>query len=385
METPQELGVIIMTEHETTPNFNKNALLLSYQNSKDEIDAAIMRVLESGRYILGEEVRSFEEEFARYIGVNYGIGVGSGTDAITLSLKACGIRAGDEVITVSHTAVATVVAIELSGATPVLVDICPDTYTLDPDYLQKAITSKTKAVLPVHLYGHPADMDRIVPLAHDHDLFVIEDCAQSHGALLHGRKAGSFGDIAAFSFYPTKNLGAIGDGGMVLTANPYLARQVRLLRQYGWKDRNMSAIPGLNSRLDEIQAAILRVKLPCLDQDNEIRRRLARVYDECLGSDLITPPITAGDCVHVYHQYVIQTDRRDAMRQYLADHGIDTLIHYPIPVHLQDAYREKIKTSGRHNVTEHICKRIISLPMHPFLAEGDIRVICDTINRFLVS
>ena len=202
-----------MTGHDTLPNFNKNSLLLSYQNHKEEIDAAIERVLDSGRYILGEEVRSFEEEFSRYIGVNYGIGVGSGTDAITLALKACGVGPGDEVITVSHTAVATVAAVELCGATPVLVDISPTTYTLDPDHIQNVITSKTKAILPVHLYGHPSDMDRIVPLAHDHDLFIIEDCAQSHGALLHGRKTGSLGDIAAFSFYPTKNLGAIGDGG----------------------------------------------------------------------------------------------------------------------------------------------------------------------------
>jgi len=370
-----------MTEHVITPSFKKNALLLSYQDHKEEIDAAIMRVLESGRYILGEEVRSFEEEFARYIGVNYGIGVGSGTDAINLALKACGIGPGDEVITVSLTAVATVAAIELSGATPVLVDITPDTYTLDPDLVEEVITSQTKAVLPVHLYGHPADMDRIVPLALEHDLYVIEDCAQSHGALLQGRKTGSLGDIAAFSFYPTKNLGAIGDGGMVVTDDVDLAEKVRLLRQYGWKKRNMSNIPGMNSRLDEIQAAILRVKLQYLDQDNRIRRRLARVYDKYLLSDSITTPITSKGCVHAYHQYVIQTYRRDAMRQYLADYGIDTLIHYPIPIHLQDAYCGRIKTSGHLIMTEEICRRIVSLPLHPSLYEEDLLEICGKINR----
>jgi len=273
-----------MIEHEATPNFNKNPLLLSYQEHKEEIDAAISRVLESGWYILGEEVRSFEKEFSKYIGVNHGIGVGNGTDAITLALKACGIGPGDEVITVSHTAVATVAAIELSGATPVLIDISPDTYTLDPDHLKEAITPKTKAVLPVHLYGHPADMDRIIPIAEEHDLYVIEDCAQSHGSIHHRKKTGSLGDIAAFSFYPTKNLGAIGDGGMVVTDDANLAEQVRLLRQYGWKERNKSSIPGLNSRLDEVQAAILRVKLQYLDSENLRRRSIANIYKQRLLS-----------------------------------------------------------------------------------------------------
>lgn len=374
-----------MTEHETTPNFKKNALLLSYQTHKKEIDAAIMRVLESGRYILGEEVRSFEEEFARYIGVNYGIGVGSGTDAITLALKACGIGPGDEVITVSHTAVATVAAVELSGATPVLIDISPDTYTLDPDHLQNVITSKTKAVLPVHLYGHPADMDRIVPFAEEHDLYVIEDCAQSHGALLHRKKMGSLGDIAAFSFYPTKNLGAIGDGGMVVTDDADLAEQVRLLRQYGWKERNMSNIPGLNSRLDEIQAAILRVKLQYLDNDNLRRRAIARIYGQMLPSKDMTLPIEADSAFHVYHQYVIRIPMRDSLKTYLAKHGVETMIHYPVPVHLQDAYRGKIKISGYLTVTEEICKRIISLPMHPFLLKSDTLEACRVINQFHAS
>ena len=385
METAQELSVAVMMEHETTPNFNKNALLLSYQHHKEEIDAAITWVLESGRYILGDQVRSFEEEFARSIGVNYGIGVGNGTDAITLALKACGIGPGDEVITVPHTAVATVAAIELSGATPVLVDISPNTYTLAPDFLQEAITKKTKAVLPVHLYGHPADMSRIVPLAHEHDLYVIEDCAQSHGALLHERKTGSLGDIAAFSFYPTKNLGAIGDGGMVVTDNAALAEKVRLLRQYGWKERTMSTIPGMNSRLDEIQAAILKVKLKYLDQENSRRRAIARVYGQMLSSKDLVLPTEANTAFHVYHQYVIQIPIRDSLKTYLAIHGVETFIHYRVPVHLQDAYRGTIKTVGPLNVTEEICRKILSLPMHPYLNDSDILEICEKIKRFRSS
>jgi len=370
-----------MTEYVTTPNFNKNALLLAYQNHKEEIDAAIMRVLDSGRYILGDEVRSFEEEFAQYIGVNYAIGVGSGTDAITLALKACNIGTGDEVITVSHTAVATVAAIELSGATPVLIDISPDTYTLDPDLVEGAITSRTKAILPVHLYGHPADLDRIVPIARDHDLFVIEDCAQSHGACLNGRMTGSFGDITAFSFYPTKNLGAIGDGGMVVTDNPDLANQVRLLRQYGWKERNMSTIPGLNSRLDEIQAAILRLKLKDLDTENAKRRAIARVYGQMLQSKDLVLPHEADNAYHVYHQYVIRTPMRDALKTYLSSCCIETSIHYPVPVHLQPAYQKRLGIP-RIPKTETICREILSLPMHPYMEECDARAISAIINGF---
>jgi len=370
-----------MTEHINLPNYMKNPVLFSYQNHKKEIDTAIMGVLESGKYILGDEVRSFEEEFARYIGTKFGIGVGSGTDAIILALKACGIGQGDEVITVSHTAVATVAAIEICGATPILVDISPDTYTLDPDQLHEVITLKTKAILPVHLYGHPADMDRIISFANDHDLFVIEDCAQSHGALLHGKKTGSFGDIAAFSFYPTKNLGAIGDGGMVVTNNPDLAEQVRLLRQYGWKERNLSVIPGLNSRLDEIQAAILRVKLQYLDNDNIKRRRIAHVYGQMLPSNDLIVPIEANDTLHVYHQYVIRTPVRDALKIFLAKHGIETYIHYPVPVHLQPAYKDRLVNHQMPN-TVTICKEILSLPMHVGMEEQDAQAISTIINGF---
>jgi dTDP-4-amino-4,6-dideoxygalactose transaminase len=366
---------------ETISNIRKNALLLSYLDHKGEIDLAIHRVLESGRYILGDEVRSFEEEFTRYIGVNYGIGVGSGTDAITLALKACGIGPGDEVITVSHTAVATVAAVEICGADPVLVDIDANSYTLDPEKLEDVITPKTKAVLPVHLYGHPADMDRILPVAKDHNLWVIEDCAQSHGALLHGKKTGSLGDIAAFSFYPTKNLGAIGDGGMIVTNNPDLAEQVRLLRQYGWRERNFSIISGMNSRLDEIQAAILRVKLRYLDKENARRRTIADLYAQNLPADEMVLPTQEETAFHVYHQYVIRTPKRDALKAYLARHNIETLIHYPIPIHLQPAYKGRI-SAQKLPITETICQEILSLPMHPYLENQEIHEICTLITEF---
>ncbi len=369
---------------ETSTFTPKNALLLSYLEHKREIDAAIKRVLESGRYILGNEVRSFEEEFARYIGVGYGIGVGSGTDAITLALKACNIGPGDEVITTSHTAVATVAAIELSGATPILIDISPDTYTIDPDQIKGAITSKTRAILPVHLYGHPADMDEIVPIAEDHGLHVIEDCAQSHGALLHGKKIGSLGDIAAFSFYPTKNLGAIGDGGMVVTDEPDLAERVCLLRQYGWRERNLSAIPGQNSRLDELQAAILRVKLGYLDEENSRRQDVATLYTRDLASTDLVLPTETEDICHVYHQYVIQTPRRDLLKTYLAAHGVETLIHYPVPVHLQPAYVGRLGNPALPK-TERICREILSLPMHPYLERQDVSTISALITRFFES
>jgi dTDP-4-amino-4,6-dideoxygalactose transaminase len=230
-----------------------------YLARRDEIDAALKRVLESGWYILGEEVKAFEEEFASYIGVSYGVGVGSGTEAIHLALVACGIGQGDEVITVSHTATATVAAIELAGATPVFVDIEPDFYTMDPAKLDAAITSRTKAIIPVHIYGQPADMDPILEVAKKHNLRLIEDCAQAHGAIYRGKRVGSLGDVGCFSFYPTKNLGAIGDGGMLVTNNIELAQKARLLREYGWTERDVSQFAGWNTRLDEVQAAILRV------------------------------------------------------------------------------------------------------------------------------
>ena len=353
--------------------------LASYLVHKDEVDAAIARVLSRGRYILGEEVAAFEQEFARYIGVQFGIGVGSGTEALHLAMRACAIGSGDEVITVAHTSVATVAAIELCGAKPVLVDIDPQSFTIDPNRIESAITSRTKAIIPVHLYGHPADMQVVVTIARHRRLYVIEDCAQSHGAVYQDRKTGAWGDIAAFSFYPTKNLGAFGDGGIVVADNPELAERARLLREYGWRQRYISEIPGLNTRLDELQAAILRVKLRYLDDENSHRRKLAQLYNTLLSSTDLVLPKEKGNVCHVYHQYVVRSQRRDALKAYLKKQGVDTLIHYPVPIHLQPAYRGRLGDNGHVPYTEQVCQEILSLPIHPQLSKQQVRWMSELI------
>ncbi|OPY27800.1 MAG: UDP-4-amino-4-deoxy-L-arabinose--oxoglutarate aminotransferase [Methanocella sp. PtaU1.Bin125] len=355
--------------------------LASYLARKGEIDAAIQGVLDRGMYIMGDEVASFEDEFSRYLGVKAAIGVGNGTDALQIALKACGVGPGDEVVTVSHTAVATVAAIVLCGADPVLVDVDPETYTMDVRRLREALTKKTRAVIPVHLYGHPADMGAILDIAEDSGLYVIEDCAQSHGATLNGRKTGVFGDIAAFSFYPTKNLGAFGDGGIIATADPGLAGRARLLREYGWKRRYISEIHGQNSRLDELQAAILRVKLRHLDEDNGRRRTIAGQYCRLLDGKGYVLPIERKGVEHVYHQYVLRTVRRDRLKEYLADHGVGTAVHYPVPVHLQPAFAGMRIRRLPLGVTENICGQILSLPMHPYLSTAEVENVCALIER----
>lgn len=357
---------------------NPKAQYLSY---KSEIDAVISRVLDGGWYILGEEVKAFEEEFANYIGVSYGIGVGSGTEAIHLALAVCEIEAGDEVITVSHTAVATVAAIELVGATPVLVDIEPNFFTLDPNRLGEIITPRTKAILPVHLYGQPVDLNPVLEIARKHQLYVIEDCAQAHGATYKNKRVGSFGDMACYSFYPTKNLGALGDGGMVVTNDKHLAEKGVLLREYGWAERYVSHVQGWNTRLDEIQAAILRVKLKYLDEDNSKRVRLAGIYNNrLLDTDLILPK-QRDDSAHVYHLYVIRSAKRDELLAFLKERGIGALIHYPVPVHLQPAYRG-LCDYNRLPETEQIAKEIISLPIYPELGESDVQTVIRAIMDF---
>ena len=360
----------------------------SYLACRSEIDAAIHHVLEKGRYILGEEVQAFENEFASYVGAHHAIGVACGTDALYLALRACGIEPEDEVITVSHTAVATVVAIERCGAKPVLVDVDPATYTLAPRTLAGALTSRTKAILPVHLYGLPADMAAILPFARKHHLWVIEDCAQAHGAACRltpdgsWQKVGTLGDAAAFSFYPTKNLGAIGDGGCVTTNNCTIAEQVRLLREYGWRERFVSSIHGTNSRLDEIQAAILRVKLRALDKGNERRRKIAAFYTIHLLSSLITTPLQPAERTHVFHQYVIRLKERDRVRAALEEAGIGTAVHYPAPIHGQPAYhalgeRADLKT------TEAIRPEILSLPMYPELGLENAERVVDQLLQIV--
>lgn len=353
-----------------------------YEARKMAIDAAIRRVLDSGRYILGEEVETFEQEFAHYVGVRHAIGVGSGTEALHLALAACGIGAGDEVITVAHTAVATVAAIELSGATPVLVDIEPDFFTLDPDELEAAITPRTKAIIPVHLYGQPADLGAITSIARRYGIKVIEDCAQAHGATYRGRPVGSWGDLACFSFYPTKNLGALGDAGAVVTDDPQLAEKVPCLREYGWSThqgkRHVSNLPGWNSRLDELQAAILRVKLQFLDADNDQRRRIAALYDELLrDSDLVLPRRRA-DATHVFHLYVVRSSDRDDLLCALRYSGVHAIVHYPLPVHLQPAYLGRLSGADNLPNTERAAKEILSLPIYPELTDAEVRKVTET-------
>ena len=357
-----------------------------YLAHQAEIDAAVHRVLESGWYILGREVESFEQAFSAYIGVRHAIGVGSGTDALELALRACGVGPDDLVFTVSHTAVATVAAIELVGATPVLVDIDPVTYTLDPDCLKTALVyppaGTPKAVIPVHLYGQPANMPAILELARRHGLYVIEDCAQSHGATLDGCMTGALGDIAAFSFYPTKNLGAMGDGGMVVTNNTTLAERVRLLQQYGWRERYISDIPGGNSRLDELQAAILKVRLPHLDAENECRRNLAQTYDTLLADTGLSLPQARPETTHVFHQYAVCLPQRDALRVYLRQAGIGTLIHYPVPVHMQPAYQDRLPRVAPLPWTEQVARQVLSLPIYPQLSDEQARRVGECIVRF---
>jgi dTDP-4-amino-4,6-dideoxygalactose transaminase len=342
-----------------------------YLARQGEIDEAIRRVLQAGRYILGPEVRAFEKEFAAYVGVTHGIGVGNGTEALHLALAACGIGAGDEVITVAHTAVATVAAIEQAGAVPVLVDIEPEYYTLDPAKLAQVLTPRTKAIIPVHLYGQPCDLDSVLSFARRHGLKVIEDCAQAHGATHRGRRVGAFGDAACFSFYPTKNLGALGDGGMVVTRDAALAEKLHQLREYGWVDRHVSNVPGWNSRLDEIQAAVLRVKLQYLDLDNATRLRLASWYDQALVEAPLILPARRPDSTHVHHLYVVRSAQRDELLAALQKNEIGAVVHYPVPVHLQPAYQGRLRGAEDLAQTELAAREVLSLPLYPELDEAE--------------
>jgi dTDP-4-amino-4,6-dideoxygalactose transaminase len=352
-----------------------------YLSHKSEIDVAIAAALDGNHYILGPQTQAFEQEFAAYLGVRHASGVGSGTEALHIAIRACGLGPGAEIITVSHTAVATVSAIELAGATPVLVDIDPVTYTIDPQLIERSITPRTKAIIPVHLFGAAANLNPIVDLARKHHLRLIEDCAQAHGARYADRVVGSIGDVSCFSFYPTKNLGAIGDGGLVATNDPAIAESLNRLRQYGWRERYVSEIAGWNTRLDELQAAILRVKLRHLDEDNDKRRALAAIYDEQLAGIAILP-IEPVDTRHVYHLYVIRHPQRDALMKFLHERGIGTAIHYPVPIHLQPAYRGRLGDVGSLPETERAAQEIVSLPMYPELNAEDVRTVAQAIREF---
>lgn len=354
-----------------------------YLAHKAEIDEAIKKVLDSGWYVLGSEVKSFEENFATYIGAKYGVGVGSGTEALHIALKALGVGVGegDEVITVSHTAVATATAIRLAGAEPVFCDINEDDFEMDVTKLEALVTNKTKAIIAVHIYGQAVDMDALMAVAKKFDLKVIEDCAQATGAKYKGKRLGSIGDASCFSFYPTKNLGAIGDGGMVVTNDESICKKSKLLREYGWQERYISSTDGWNSRLDEIQASVLNVKLKYLDEDNAKRKRIAGLYDEGLNRDKVTVPFSSKDGDHVYHLYVIKCKNRDGLLKHLKENGVGAAIHYPSPVHLQSAY-EGLKGSDDLKVTEKVRGKILSLPMYPELTEEEVKKVINEVNNF---
>ena len=343
---------------------------------RSRIEIAIIQAIESGTYILGPEVQGFEQEFSAFLGVTHGVGVASGTDALILCLRALGVGADDYVVTVSHTAVATVAAIELAGARPLLVDIEPGTGTMSPRALADVLArppGRIAAVMPVHLYGQPADLTAIEPAVKLAGAALVEDAAQAHGALLGARTVGSIGRLAAFSFYPTKNLAAIGDGGMVVTGDDALAERLRALRQYGWRSRYVSDIAGVNSRLDEIQAAILRVRLTMLEAENQRRREIAAIYDSGLAGLPLQLPARRSDATHVFHQYVVRTPHRAALQRALRERGIGTNIHYPVPVHLQPAYRGRVAIgpSGLAE-TERAAREVLSLPMFPQLTEEQV-------------
>ena len=360
-------------------------LTAQHEEIKEALDREIQRIFTSASFILGEEVERFEREFADFCQAKFAIGVANGTDALTLALKALGVGPGDEVITVPNTFIATVEAIEHVGAVPRFVDIDPNTYNIDPNGIEAAITDRTKVILPVHLYGQPADMDPILELAAKYDLLVVEDAAQAHGARYKGRKVGSFGDVACFSFYPSKNLGACGDAGAVVTDNEEIATKLRKLRNHGGIEKYQHDIVGYNSRLDALQAAVLRLKLGFVEQWNEMRRRNAALYNQLLTEipQVITPSVLNG-AEHVYHLYVIRLMEgdRDRLREYLQTHGIASGVHYPKPVHLTTAFAHLGYSERSFPIAEECAKMIISLPMYPHLHQTKIEYIVQTIHEF---
>ena len=357
---------------------------------KRELLSATQRVYQKGRFILGEEVSNFEREFSHYCGVQYGVGVGSGTDALYLALKAAGIGEGDEVVTVANSFVATALAISFTGATPVFIDIDPKYYTMDPNHLElllkrqkaKGTGRKIKAILPVHLYGHPAEMDSIMEIASRYDLIVIEDACQAHGARVGRKKVGSFGAMGCFSFYPTKNLGGYGDGGMVVTNDKKYDQSLRLLRCYGERKKYQHVVKGHNSRLDEIQAALLRVKLRYLDQWNELRRGKAKFYTQMLSPLGVVCPSERKGIRHVYHLYTIKTRRRDSLQAFLKKKRIETLIHYPLPIPLQKAYQELGVRRSDLPLTNQWSQKILSLPFFPEIREDEMEEVAEGIRSW---
>ena len=355
----------------------------SYQAHKEEIDEAIQRVLSSGWFVLGKEVENFEKEFAAFHGEDFhAVGVANGTDAIALCLRSLGLGNGDEVITSSHTAVATVAGIEQADCTPVFADIDRDSLCIEPASIKRRISAKTRAIMPVHIYGQPCDMNAICEIAKEHSIKVIEDCSQAHGAEIYGQKVGTFGSLAAYSCYPTKNLGGTGDGGVILSKSKELSERLKALRQYGWNEHRESVSTGMNSRLDEIQAAILRVKLKYLSASNKKRLIIANQYNEAFKSLPIILPSLHENQLHSMHLYVIRYDRRDELLSYLRRKGVGASLHYPLAVHQHAAYVQRIRGYDDLRKTEQFYKKHLTLPMFPQLSKDSINLVISTLNEF---
>ena len=359
-----------------------------HKRYRSGIEISIQRVLDRGWFILGKEVEGFEREFSCYNNVKHTVTVGSGTEALKLSLEALEISKGDEVITVSNTFIATALSISVVGSTPIFVDINEEDYNINPDEIEKAITKKTKAIMVVHLNGYVAEMDKIMDIAKRYKIYVIEDACQAHGSEYRGKKAGTFGDLGCFSFDPTKNLGAYGDGGAIVTNNKMLAEKVRLLRNYGQMSKYYHKIKGYNSRLDEIQAAILRVKLKYLDEMNQRRVALAELYFENLKNLPISLPprnSSADPRRHNYYLFPIATDKRDDIQKFLKKNGVDTQIHFPVPIHLQQAYKEIRVHKNSLSITEHMCEKILSLPMYSELTKNEVEYVSNSIKKYFLQ
>ena len=358
------------------------SLLAAYQELKKEIDEAVARVLDSGFYLLGKELDAFEKEFAEYLGVKHCVGVGNGLEALHLSLRALGVQPGDDVLVPSNTYIATWLAVTYAGARPVPVEPDERTYNINAHNIESALTERTKGIIPVHLYGQSADMDEILQIARKHNLWVLEDAAQAHGARYKGMRVGGFGDGAGWSFYPGKNLGALGDGGAVTTNSDDLADKVRVLRNYGSRIKYSHVEKGFNSRLDEIQAAVLRVKLKHLDEWNKRRLSIAALYTQGLKDVGLTLPFVPEWAEPVFHLFVVRSKQRDALRQHLENAGIGALIHYPVPPHLQEAYQELAILSGSLPISEGIHREVLSLPMGPHVSETQAKAVVQAIRKF---
>lgn len=367
---------------ETVPFVDLKA---QYRSIADDVQREMARVLESTQFILGDAVSEFERAFATYLGVDHAVGVGSGLDALRLALEALGIGPGDEVIIPANTYIATALAVSAVGATPVLVDCREDTYQIDPELIEAAISPRTKAIMPVHLYGQSADMDAIAAIAEAHGIEVIEDAAQAHGTRFNGRHSGTFGRVGCFSFYPGKNLGAYGDGGMAVTNDGEVAERLRSLRNYGQRVKYEHVVKGTNSRLDTLQAAVLGVKLPHLDRWNGLRAERAAQYDELLAGTGAVVPVRDPRSTHIYHLYVLRVEHREEVQRRLSDRAIQSGIHYPIPIHLQEAYRDLGFAKGAFPVTEYVSDRILSLPMFPELTVDQVKRVAGSLAEAVAA